>query len=830
MSYDPTQYVLLTPMWEVFTDKDTLTFLRGGYAHFYCDNDRAQYKEVYQLNGTGGPTPSYSYATYGFLTGGGNWRVNLNMQGAFDQVVYGFPFDENGNPQLYYIEFFNADGVPQFSRQAWPNLDTGSSAGTAVTNNLVPNPQFYSHQNIPNPMTTSSTVAGQITQTETFLAYGGWYFEKNNTSATDIVTFNRIATYTAPPPTGNARYNIRVQCTTPGSSENFKYLAIRYNDVNKFANAPGDLSEKYTFAFTGFAASATQVSIAVVQNYGTGGSATRVTQFGPITIQNSYPSTMYTQSIYFPSNDGKTIGTNDDDYVEVAIALPTNASFDFTFQNFILAFGLISNPLFFELPDSYYLYQSLFAAGTPGNPYSTPYYNNANLGLPLILGRYGITYDNSSISSVEYFSSYNPNDWTDGVHNSTNLLLANGATYETSAVSSFGIPYSRLQAKYWNDNINMPIYGTGSSYLTIYQYPSASNLIRITQNAPGAVTAPTDGTPATGFSFENIHAGVSTYNVTAFYYGSEATNLVKVLNNQIGVATPPTAGTSGFTVGITRPGHQIGTPLVQQIIDISTIAATTLAGKYFQFSSTTTLYYVWFTVAGVGSDPAPGGTGIQINLQASNSAADVAQIISEALNGYNQNLIGTVAGSAVPAGSYFNLNTATDNFYVWFTVNGAGTDPAPLGRTAIPVAILSTDTNSEVAAKIQIANNSKYFAVPNYYEMFQRMWVPNGESFIFDTSTSRSSNNSSWFGNNIGTTQFDEIYAHNHTVDIDANYEVYQYELPYSGTGRGNGDDTLPSLTESTVTQSLNVNGDTGVYGGIESRPYNTYLLAAIRY
>jgi hypothetical protein len=57
-------------------------------------------------------------------------------------------------------------------------------------------------------------------------------------------------------------------------------------------------------------------------------------------------------------------------------------------------------------------------------------------------------------------------------------------------------------------------------------------------------------------------------------------------------------------------------------------------------------------------------------------------------------------GSSVPAASYFTLNSANDatSYYVWYTVDAAGVDPAP-GGTGIQVDILSTDTFLDVTSK-----------------------------------------------------------------------------------------------------------------------------------
>jgi hypothetical protein len=68
--------------------------------------------------------------------------------------------------------------------------------------------------------------------------------------------------------------------------------------------------------------------------------------------------------------------------------------------------------------------------------------------------------------------------------------------------------------------------------------------------------------------------------------------------------------------------------------------------------------------------------------------------------------------ASLTSGQYFTLNSALDlnKYYVWANIDGAGGDPAPGGLTAIEVALLSTDTNLQVAAKYQaILDAISYF-------------------------------------------------------------------------------------------------------------------------
>ena len=75
--------------------------------------------------------------------------------------------------------------------------------------------------------------------------------------------------------------------------------------------------------------------------------------------------------------------------------------------------------------------------------------------------------------------------------------------------------------------------------------------------------------------------------------------------------------------------------------------------------------------------------------------------------------------SGITSGDYFLLWSAKDEtpYYVWYNKASGGGDPAPVGKTAIPVLIGATDTAIQVAtatvAAIGAANFSKDFTAAN---------------------------------------------------------------------------------------------------------------------
>lgn len=142
------QYIAATDLCEYFVDKDTGLPLAGGQIQFWVDGARTTPKLVYQLNGD--PTNSqgggYTYAPLPnpiTLSSTGTIQDNSGN----NTPVYYYPYDAQGQLELYYIVVLSAEGVVQFTREGWPSdaiRDSGGS-GDAIegaSTNQVSNPQF----------------------------------------------------------------------------------------------------------------------------------------------------------------------------------------------------------------------------------------------------------------------------------------------------------------------------------------------------------------------------------------------------------------------------------------------------------------------------------------------------------------------------------------------------------------------------------------------------------------------------------------------------------------------------------------------------------------
>jgi len=772
-----TRYIPAFAFQELLVDKITGSPLAGGIITFYKDQARTQYKPIYQITGS---TPNYTYTALPN-------PIMLSSVGTFqdgsgnDIIPYFYPYDASGAVELYYVTVYSSSGTLQFTRSGIPNTAESSDEAIEETN-YVPNGQFLIHNTF---LADSTHLEGEIRQAVTDVAPGGWTFERTATStATDTVTFYRHASPSSTPD-AYPRYSCEVACTSVGTSTTDKGLRLKFRDVNKFASS----TQKYTLAFTAESASgsAADVNVNLIKNFGTGGSPQIVTPLVTVTIPIA--TTVYNHSFVFGDNSGVTIGSNDDDFVQISWDFPTNFTHDVRITDVMLTPGEVTINKYPIATSADSLYKSL--AGWT----NIPNYNLNDLHLPLKLTLSGLAFDDSCIGKI-YSAIYELAN--------VGELLCDGSGYETTAFSSDHIPYSRLQTKLWNDTAKIPKFGTAPNYITGIVSATTAGELRVATNITGTAVACTDGTAATGFDFTRIiHASSTTLYYVKSYMVTADRFLVGNLNK--GSVTDPNVHTSGFTIS----RYQIGSSETQQIISVETIAATTLAGKYWTFSSYHSgdvPFYVWYKVNGVGSDPlVVGATAILVELETADTAADVAQKTQEALNGWQ--ITRVLIGAAPSASSYFNAHSTTLDFYVWYTVDGAGADPALLGKKGIEVAILSTDTNAEVAQKTRTAINMFSYAVPDLRGRFLRGWN-NGAGIDLDAAR-RWSLAPGIIGDVIGSMQLSDNLHHRHPVD------AYPFTADLTGSAYN-------IMREQTY--------ETGFSGGSESRPINTYVNYVIKY
>lgn len=804
------KYVIAPSLQEFFIDKDNGLPLSGGTVTFYSDVNRAQLKTVYTISGN---PPNYSYVPLPnpiTLSAVGTIQDNNGN----DVLPYFYPYDANGNTELYYVVIQNSSGVPQFTRPGWPNIVAEDDEDNVDITNYVPNGQFRTHFNIAaNPLASPASLAGQITSSSTTLAPGGWTFERSSGStATDFVTFSRYGSYTANP-TASPRYAVQVQCQSPDVGDTYKDLRVKFQDVNKFAST----TQQYTFSFSAMAVSGSfTVGLNLIKNFGTssttGGvpvpSATSTTQLTTFDLTSNQQT--YSFSFTFGVNSAESIGSDDNDFIQLAIAFPPGQTFEGTLTDFILTPGNINVTDFPATTDADFLDRGI-AGWMP-----TPAYDGSDLYLPLRLTPSGLEFSHADIGKV--FSGFysTPN---------TGELLCDGSQYYAAGYSNDGIPYSRLFNVLYSNSLKLPIFGTGSSFVTTYIQAAATNDLFLTTNNFGTATAPAD-TGTTGFTFTPIHAiSASGYGYTSYNLSS---NTIGLKTLAVGSVTSASAGTSGFTVGDVR-----NTSNSAYDFNIVTVSAAALAnpggaGKYFTFHTNpgNTAYYMWFQITNE-TDPAPGGTGIKVNLDSANTAADVALIVMYAMVGGYQYQIKTTAASSITQSSWFDFGTPDgSSYYVWYNKDGGGTDPKPAGKKlGIEVSIASADTSATVATNTMTAINKVYFAVPDLRGLGLR-GLDKSSNPLWDCDiATRFGNIYGYFGAHVGTLEYDTFLSHTHTY-VSPTGAINN--ISYQGFDGGTQFNAVISVGSNASVATTSTT--TGSTGGNETRMVNVSVNYFIKY
>jgi hypothetical protein len=796
MSLNP-MYIVAPSLQTYFVDKDTGYPNAGGKVFFYRDTSRTTPKPVYTLQNNAGNYTYVPLANPLILSSVGT-PVDASGQ---DIVIYWYPFDTEGNLDLYYVVVQDNLGVPQFVRQAWPNPNIDENSAVITEQNFIPNGQLLAHTILAD---------NELLPGVNVIAQGGFEIVLD-AGATSTNTLSWIELpYTNNPPQ-SPRYEANWACTNANPLEVLKDFRIFFYDVNKFSAPPAD----WTFAFWSQANAITPFTLKVIYNFGVGGSAqvTQIVEAGTIGTAPTFQNFV----IPFQSNSGFNIGPNQGDFVAIDISIPTDITFNIKLTDFVLLNGSTAIIGFPVQTNADMIARGIFGWTDLPNP------DGAQLGLSPVLTRYGMAWDGSDIGDL--FMSLGPVPSPTGSTAISNKMPLNGASYVTSASSYYGIPFSRLGAYMLASSpvTNVPLAGTGANYATAYTFAGVNSLLRLTVNSAGASsTAASDGD--TGWAI----GGVVTYGTSTTGSASITYNAYNTVANTVlaigQFATPNAAvgaGTSGFTV--TTLNSYSGLLAQQNLYAFSvlTVAESALAnpsstGKYFTFSNATTDYYMWFQVTNE-SDPTVGSrTGIKINLAAGQTAQDVANLVREAMNAFQ---ISTIAVGGVPSGGQywlFSTNPASqENFYVWYTVAGVGTDPMIANRTGIEVELTNSETAATVVTKTQLAINSYQYAVPNYAGMFPRGYDPTG-IWDFDVAM-RLSSVTGISGANLGTFEYPQFDSHTH-VYTNANVTTLVGEFAASGSKLSIGADVGFSGTNLSNT------------GGSETRPVNFFVNFYTRY
>lgn len=819
MAFD-SDYMLGPNLQDFLIDAQTGLPMTDGTVFFFSDINRNVPKSVFTIAGN---AQNYSFTDIGATVQLSSVGTTTDNNGN-DIKIYYYPFDADGNVENYFVQVYDEQGNLEFTRENWPGLASGTETAIDLTN-YVPNGQFLFHDNNTGALSITQGANGAMTVVTAFMGYGtsidiwqiapgGWTYERtHNSTATDTITFPNYGAF-VDDPLNSPRYSVQINRTL-ASSDTVSDLRLKFMDVNKFQ----ETVQYFYFNVDSIAGPLNNINIEIVQYFGSGGSpsAAVTTIIETVSVLANTPTAFvipidFTQLSLLTA--GKSIGTNNDDYVQIAINLPGTIgnTYNVQFTDFVLTPTFINaGSLILPQTNGSFLEGALFNTAQTSNAESSQYYaeDGSQYYLPMVMTSSGMTYDYSQIGTVVAKITATATN---------NELLMDGSMYVTSAYSALGIPYARLQKVLWNSTYNAPIFGTGANFVNSFATAASSGAtILLSTNKLGAQTLPALGTTSPGFTLNTTsNLGVaSNYGYRVFANSTGVINAISTFTNGTNGGNAFAAGTSTmvFNNWSTTINQGIYYGVYFTALTASALAAgAATPGLYFTFSSHTVNYYLWFKVS-TETDPAPGGTGIACNLTSGMSAVDVANVIANVMNGFQTTTITTVmASTPIPNQSWFTFNANAVQYAVWYQVNSSSSAPVISGSPIlIQVTLTGTETAAQVATKTQIAINSYSYSVGDARGMFLRGADPNSE---WDLDLA-----SRWTMINYlnaaspGSFEFNQFTSHTH-----AAWNQNGAQLSSSGH----------VLSQIDVSQGQSLLP--GYAGGTETRPVNMYVNFFIKY
>jgi hypothetical protein len=143
-----------------------------------------------------------------------------------------------------------------------------------------------------------------------------WQFYRDGSGATEAITRQTFTPGTAPVSGYEGQYFWRYAATVAGTGGTERSLYTKMEDVTTFAG------QTVTLSFWAKADATRTVSLALAQNFGSGGSATVTTSLTSQSVTTSW--VRYSVSVAVPSISGKTVGTSS--YLQLTMGFPVNVT------------------------------------------------------------------------------------------------------------------------------------------------------------------------------------------------------------------------------------------------------------------------------------------------------------------------------------------------------------------------------------------------------------------------------------------------------------------------------------------------------------------------
>ena len=196
------------------------------------------------------------------------------------------------------------------------------------------------------------------------------------------------------------------------------------------------------------------------------------------------------------------------------------------------------------------------------------------------------------------------------------------------------------------------------------------------------------------------------------------------------------------------------------------------------------------------------------------------------LSGFSTSAITFLNAASITPGSFLNFyNSDNDPYYIWYKVNGVGSDPIPPGTVrGLMVSLNGTETDSIVARDTQFIVNASSWSSPDCRGVFLRGWQSNNPYPADPDANSRTSGWESAAGNKIGSYQGTQTLNHTHNSALGALISPTD-TFPHAQSG-GSYYWSFNIAAQET-SDILNSSSSTGTYN--QSNPLNIYVNYVIK-
>ncbi len=767
-------YLLAASIDQTFTDTQGQPLVAGTVS-FFIDTQRTTPKAVFKQKGSPG---AYTYVRQDF-----NGVVTLDAGGKIEGALYYYPYDADGNLELYYVIVKDSVGQQIETREGWPSAHTHSGPGptpggpdtTKLTKNIITNGQFSF--NSVNPAEQAATF-----NSATYVA-AGWSFDSDAPSYPAVVFDNIQSENLA----GSPALAIRITTTKVDSTQKKHNLVQNLGTVNIYEG------DTLTFSMNAknMAASGTvQTIVNLVRHYDSS-DADDTIQIGEFDVTTTRSN--YTKQITLPAIT-KSIGGGS--YLRLELVVGLGVTSDVEYTNMLLLEGAVSSPVYPEIPEMIDRAEGFaYIQGDPRSSYPSG-------GETTITAENYAPYNNLAVgdnNDIEYVNHTGEIILASKNSKRNDFLACDGSTLKISGNNGY-VDYRRLYSVIGDD-----FGATVSGDITA---KASGATVTVDESNTGPWTDPpaigTMGSTATivdvqPYGVLGVHASVNAQNTVTFTYQAafapdqiahvitDGSSGDAPLQNQsiVGQYIPaaPIAPVNPYTPG-NPTGDALGefffpamskvpttvaagpSPVAQCTIDMNYLTDTSLTEAmlenmiqtrsvdYLAFNpndrivgktcpTTMTSYmtfpagptpntrenlnvygssqslgnvnYLTFSFNGSkGTLPALSNAGKTVNYDW-NSSESVNTNLNGMCNALNTPYHWGITFNSTPAaGTYFEYNTSTtgQEFYVWFKVDGAGTDPAPTGRTGIQVNIGTGASVDAVASAVATALDAKSFSLP----------------------------------------------------------------------------------------------------------------------